>query len=330
MKISYKITNYISYILLCFLLSACASRIHIQNPLPPRSFNTFSRLSIEHIELSKSAGAEAAPYLNDVEFMVKEMGFEVVDRSKASLHLLIESRTEPLGARYTSLEGNKNSYWYTGAESSGTITVQIPDSSPMKVMFDGIERPGRFSLRSATSNNEDPASAPFREAFRGTGGFYRAFYSIFYTRIPDERFTRISNYPLSEAREAFFRFCAQNDIRSAAPSLMEIMRAGHFYQNEIVLTLARWRYEPVLDYALMMTEHPPIFVSFEELLVVHETFQDKRSIPAIAEYMKKKDGGYPNAPYEGRDSGLKVLRSLVGQDLGNDPRDYEQWYSENQ
>ncbi|MCB1170424.1 MAG: hypothetical protein KDK25_08835 [Leptospiraceae bacterium] len=204
---------YVSIILFTILSPVgCSFHVLIEDPLPVGHFEGMRTVRLQHTELETEAGVRAAPYVQDAHRILETWGFKIVEDSSADITLILETQTTPMSALYVEGQplGTRRTL-FTGARASGEITVQTSGHPDMSVRFSGTEPNSDFAIMS--QRLENPANAPFQDAFAQEGGYYRALLNIFYNRIAEERFFKILDSGHRQIRGASADFCRYQKIQ---------------------------------------------------------------------------------------------------------------------
>lgn len=311
------------------LVLTCASYPTVEAPLPPKSLAAMGTVFVAHIEETSNPGVHAAPYKPMAERILEQAGFRVVKEDRAEFHLIIRTRTEALKIRYITRD-RETFYSYKGVRSAGTLEVITTAREPMFLHFSSEKDPPIFAKK-WDDEEPDPALAPYGEAFELPGGFYDAMNALLLEQISQDRFLRMVNLPFKDFngldyKGSLIRSLHERGITAASPQLMRLLSDNEFSCGTICPILVEWKYEPVLDYAIAILGSEKKPYDLEPVFETHVQFKQRRSIPSLIAFLRTVRNTKSDRDSKHQKLALRALREISGQDLGEEPSAWAEWF----
>lgn len=323
------ISRQFSHIKVCTLIVVlitflhCATFPHVESPLIEYTLQDFGSVSIEWLEERVEEGIERAPYRSDAMKVFKGAGFSIAAREDADFHVSLQTNTQVLPTVYDPFDNSAPFILYNKVISMGDLVIEVPGQEPMIVTFRSQNSPRMLGFR--PEGEPSRADAPFRDAFEEPGGYYDALNHLLRSQLSEQRMNSLLDVDAERYQLSLIRYLENNDVRSSAPKMFALLKSNPNVYDEIFLVLARWGYEPALDYAIQLTEQSDDPIFLHNVFRAHEIFADKRSLPSIFEYIKKREMAEKDPSYQIEPWVLLALESITGESPGNTRSDWASW-----
>jgi len=266
----------------------------------------------------KIEGEFSLPFNDECKQILESVGFEVVDEKATQYDytLLVEVTGEPLGANY--LTGG---FLYTGAIIDGSFSLSGPNVEMTKSFHEEKPCPSFYTYFSKSSLPKKPSDAPFRYLH-----WKKHLFLLIYDGWGIEYIIKALEYEDTYVRDSAAEALGEigPDAKNAIPTLIDLLQDREVYVRKSAAN-ALGEIGPYANEAV-----PALITALEDedswvRVYTAEALGkigDKDAVPALITALEDEDEYV-------RIEVVTALKKITGEDFGEDPSKWQQWWEEN-